>query len=187
MRQEWQAATPSKPAVTALRRAWPRALERPTRLSLDYFSSLVGRRPRLRLPYFGSTPAKVPRQNFYGFKSDYMRMDTESDVHGRTRLRRCHHRSQSAAVRQLQSKFPLQRAADLRSIPLTTPLSAVNVTRNVNSGNSQDSMLWDQADATFRFDTWGVGTRPRRWRRGRGRERATPESTTARVFRPRRF
>ena len=39
------------------------------------------------------------------------------------------------------------------AIPLTTPLSAVLVTRNVNSGIGVQTMLWDQADATVHFDT----------------------------------
>src|SRR5258708_29295953 len=42
------------------------------------------------------------------------------------------------------------------TIPLTTPLSAVTVTRNANAGRSVDSMLWDQLNMTIRWSIAGV-------------------------------
>jgi len=42
------------------------------------------------------------------------------------------------------------------TVPLTTPLSSVSVTRNVNAGNSVDTMLWDQLFGTARFQTGAV-------------------------------
>jgi catecholate siderophore receptor len=126
----------------------------PTRLTLSYFHQSADDIPDYGLPYFGSTPADVPRQNFYGFTSDYMKTGAdiataklENDlVDGftlRNQLRYAYY------TEDFRFTEPLISA----SIPLTTPLSSVLVTRNTNTGNGIQTMLWDQADATVRFDT----------------------------------
>ena len=126
----------------------------PTRLTLSYFHQSADDVPDYGLPYFGSTPAQVPRQNFYGFKSDYMKTGTDivtakvehdlmDGVTLRNQLRYAYY------TEDFRFTEPLISA----SIPLTTPLSSVLVTRNVNSGTGIQTMLWDQADATVHFDT----------------------------------
>src|SRR5262249_47549214 len=48
----------------------------PTRVTLAYFYQRNDDIPDYGLPYFGTVPAAVPQQNFYGFRSDFMRTDT---------------------------------------------------------------------------------------------------------------
>jgi catecholate siderophore receptor len=126
----------------------------PTRLTASYFHQSADDVPDYGLPYFGSRPAEVPRQNFYGFTSDFMKTgadiatvkiehDVSEAITLRDQLRYAYY------TRNFRFTEPLISAA----IPLTTPLSQVTVTRNVNSGNSTETMLWDQADGTVHFDT----------------------------------
>ena len=126
----------------------------PTRLIFSYFHQSADDVPDYGLPYFGTTPARVPRQSFYGFTSDYMKTgadiatitaehDLLDGVTFRNQLRYAYY------TENFRFTEPLISAA----IPLTTPLSAVTVTRNVNTGNGIQTMLWDQADATVHFAT----------------------------------
>lgn len=126
----------------------------PTRLTISYYHLNADDIPDYGLPYLGSTPAPVPRQNFYGFTSDYMKTETDigtvtvdhdfaNGITGRNQLRYAYY------TENFRFTEPLIAA----SIPATTPLSQVTVTRNVNSGNGIQTMLWDQADATVHFDT----------------------------------
>jgi len=129
----------------------------PTRLTAAYFHQTNDDIPDYGLPYFGTQVADVPRSNFYGFKSDYMR--TTGDV---ATLKFDHDFSERITLTNLLRDASYTR--DLRfsepliaaSVPLTTPLSAVNVTRNVNTGDGRETMLWDQLTATFRFATGTV-------------------------------
>lgn len=127
----------------------------PTRLTLTYFHQYNDDIPDYGLPYFGTTPAPVARSNFYGFKSDYLRTRTdiasfrvEHDFSDRITLE--NQLRYADYARNFRFTEPLIAA----TIPLSTPLTAVNVTRNVNSGSSDDTMLWDQFFGTVR---WGLG------------------------------
>jgi len=147
----------------------------PTRLTVAYFHQYNDDTPDYGLPYFGPLPAAVPRNNFYGFRSDYIR--TRTDV---ATLKLEHDFSDNFTVqnqaryasyaRTLRFTEPLLAA----SIPLTTALSAVNVTRNVNTGNSVDSTLWDQLFATIRWQLAGIENISVVGVEG-GHERATPQ------------
>jgi catecholate siderophore receptor len=126
----------------------------PTRLTFSYFHQSADDVPDYGLPYFGTQPADVPRQNFYGFKSDYMKTGTdiatakvEHDLNGAITLRN------QLRYAYYTQNFRFTEPLIATTIPLTTPLSSVNVTRNVNSGLGQQTMLWDQADATVHFAT----------------------------------
>jgi catecholate siderophore receptor len=126
----------------------------PTRLTVSYFHQSADDVPDYGLPYFGVTPAKVPRQNFYGFKSDYLKTDTdiatvkvEHDLMEGVTLRN------QLRYAYYNENFRFTEPLIAASIPLTTPLSSVMVTRNVNSGIASQTMLWDQADGTVHFDT----------------------------------
>jgi catecholate siderophore receptor len=128
-----------------------------TRVTLAYYHQYNDDIPDYGLPYFGTTPAAVPQENYYGFRSDFMK--TRTDI---ASFKLDHDFSDAFTVenqlryasygRDFRFSEPLLAA----TIPLTTPLSAVNVTRNVNAGNSLDTMLWDQLFATIRFQTGAV-------------------------------
>jgi catecholate siderophore receptor len=126
----------------------------PTRLTLSYFHQTSDDVPDYGLPYFGQTPATVSRQNFYGFTSDFMKTGTDIET-----LKAEHDVMDGITIRnQLRyayytRNFRFTEPLISSSIPTTTPLSSVNVTRNVNSGHSTETMVWDQADETIHFGT----------------------------------
>ena len=147
----------------------------PTRLTVAYLHQYNDDTPDYGLPYLGTLPAPVPRNNFYGFRSDYIR--TRTDV----ATIKLEHDFAAGFTIQNQARYA-SYARDLRftepliatTIPLTTPLSAVNVTRNVNTGNSVDSILWDQLFATIRWQLAGIENISVIGVEG-GHERATPQ------------
>jgi catecholate siderophore receptor len=147
----------------------------PTRLTLAYFHQYNDDIPDYGLPYFGTHPAPVPRNNFYGFRSDYMR--TRTDI---ATIKVDHDFSDNFTIEN-QVRYA-SYARDFRfteplisnTIPLTTPLDLVKVTRNVNTGQSVDTMLWDQLFATIHWDLAGVENISVIGVEG-GHERATPQ------------
>src|SRR5262249_39937605 len=128
-----------------------------TRLTLSYLHESADDVPDYGIPYLGSQVVKVPRQNFYGFKSDYLKTDTDIAT-----LTAEHDFSPDLTVKnQLRyaaysQNFRFTEPLIATTVPVTTPLSAINVTRNVNSGINTQTMLWDQLDATFHFDTGSI-------------------------------
>jgi catecholate siderophore receptor len=147
----------------------------PTRLTVAYFRQYNDDIPDYGLPYFGSTPAQVPRDNYYGFRDDYMH--TLTDV----ATIKLEHDFSDAITIENQSRYA-RYSRDFRftepltaaTIPITTPLSAVTVTRNTNTGRSVDSMLWDQLNVRIRWSIAGVDNISVIGVEG-GHERATPE------------
>jgi catecholate siderophore receptor len=147
----------------------------PTRLSVASFHQYNDDIPDYGIPYFGTRPAPVPRNNFYGFRSDYMR--TRTDI---ATVELEHDFSESVTI-QNQARYA-SYARDFRfsepliatTIPLTTPLSQVKVTRNDNRGQSVDSMLWDQLFATIHWQFARVENISIVGIEG-GHERATPQ------------
>jgi catecholate siderophore receptor len=129
----------------------------PTRLTLAYLHESANDIPDYGIPYLGTQVVAVPRQNFYGFKSDYLKtgtdivtLTTEHDfMPGLTLTNKLRYAAYSQNFRFSE---PLIAA----SVPVTTPLSAVTVTRNVNSGINTQSMLWDQLDGVAHFDTGSI-------------------------------
>jgi catecholate siderophore receptor len=147
----------------------------PTRVTLSYFHQFNDDVPDYGLPYFGSTPAPVSQDNFYGFRSDFFRTRTdvtsftvEHDVSDAVTIE---NRARYASyARDFRFSEPLISA----TIPLTTPLSAVNVTRNVNSGNSVDTMAWDQLFVRARWQLGDIDNTSLVGVEG-GHEKAAPE------------
>ncbi|HXS05863.1 MAG TPA: TonB-dependent siderophore receptor [Rhizomicrobium sp.] len=129
----------------------------PTRLTVAYLHESADDVPDYGIPYLGSHVVKVPRQNFYGFKSDYLKTDTDIAT-----LTAEHDFSEDVAIKnQLRyaaysQNFRFTEPLIAATVPVTTPLSAINVTRNVNSGINTQTMLWDQMDATVHFDTGSI-------------------------------
>ena len=129
----------------------------PTRLTLAYFRQYNDDIPDYGLPYLGTQPAQVPRENYYGFRDDYMHTLTDIVTF------KIEHDFSDTVTIQNQTRYA-SYSRDFRftepliaaSIPPTTPLSAVTVTRNSNTGRSDDSMLWDQLNVTIRWSIAGI-------------------------------
>jgi catecholate siderophore receptor len=128
----------------------------PTRLTGSYFHQTADDVPDYGLPWFGTTPAPVPRENFYGFTSDYLR--TSADI---ATVRVEHDITPNVIVRdQLRYGYytrDFRISEPITSAPVTTPLENVMVARNIWSGNSVETVLWNQFDTTFMFETFGIG------------------------------
>jgi catecholate siderophore receptor len=124
----------------------------PTRLTAAYFRQSADDVPDYGVPWFGSEPAPVRRQNFYGFTSDFLKTSTDvatikaehdfsAKAYVRNQLRYAHY------TRDFRITEPIITA------PVGTPLSAIDVSRNMWTGDSVETMIWDQADVTAHFDT----------------------------------
>src|SRR6185295_9209446 len=124
----------------------------PTRLTAAYFHQSAEDIPDYGLPWFGSAPAAVPRKNFYGFDSDWL--DTTADV-GTIKVE---HDLNSRLILHNQLRYgyytrDFRISEPIITDPVGTPLSSINVSRNIWTGDSVESVLWDQADVTAHFDT----------------------------------
>jgi catecholate siderophore receptor len=147
----------------------------PTRVTLAYFRQYNDDIPDYGLPYLGTAPALVPRDNYYGFRNDYMHTLTdvatfkvEHDVSDAITIQN------TARYARYSRDFRFTEPLIAATVPATTPLAAVTVTRNDNTGRSVDSMLWDQLTMTAR---WSIGIIDNVTVAGveGGHERATPE------------
>jgi catecholate siderophore receptor len=147
----------------------------PTRLTLAYFHQYNDDIPDYGIPYFGSLPAAVPRNNYYGFRDDFLR--TRTDV---ATIKLEHEFSDDFTIQNTARyasygrNFRFTEPLIATTVPLTTPLSAVNVTRNDNTGQSVDSLLWEQLFATIRWHLAGIENTSVIGVEG-GHERATPQ------------
>ena len=147
----------------------------PTRLTLSYFHQYNDDIPDYGIPYLGTLPAPVPRENYYGFRDD--RMKTRTDV-GTIKLE--HDFSDSFTVENLARyasyarNFRFSEPLIAATVPATTPPSKVTVSRNDNTGQSVDSMLWDQLFATIHWTVAGLQNVSIFGVEG-GHERATPQ------------
>jgi catecholate siderophore receptor len=127
----------------------------PTRLIFSYFDQTANDTPDYGVPWFGTVPAPVPRQNFYGFSSDFLKTGTdvgtlkiEHDLMPGVTLRN--------TVRYANYTRSFRISEPLIAAPVGTPLSAVNVSFNIWSGKSTETLAWDQAEAVTHFDTIGL-------------------------------
>ena len=147
----------------------------PTRLTLAYFRQYNDDIPDYGLPYLGTQPAQVPRDNYYGFRDDFLHTLTDVATF------KVEHDFSDAVTIQNQARYA-RYSRDFRftepliaaTVPVTTPLTAVTVTRNDNTGRSVDSMLWDQLNMTIRWSIGGIDNISVVGIEG-GHERATPE------------
>jgi catecholate siderophore receptor len=117
----------------------------PTRLTVAYYHQYNDDIPDYGIPYFGVRPAAVPRDNYYGFRNDFMK--TRTDI-GSIKLE--HDLSASFTLQNTvryasySRDFRFSEPLIATAVPLSTPATAVRVTRNDNTGSSVDTMLWDQ-------------------------------------------
>ena len=124
----------------------------PTRLLVSYFDQTADDVPDYGVPWLGTLPAPVPRQNFYGFKSDFLKTGTdigtiriEHDVNADLTLRN--------VARYAYYTREFRISEPIISAPAGTPLSDIPVNLNIWSGTGVETMAWDQAQATAEFGT----------------------------------
>ena len=123
-----------------------------TRIVFSYFDQTADDVPDYGIPWLGTAPAPVARQNFYGYTSDFLKTGTDIAtlridrdvspgiiVHNSTRY--------AYYTRKFRISEPIISA------PAGMPLSSIAVNLNIWSGNSIETMAWDQAEADVRFAT----------------------------------
>lgn len=127
----------------------------PTRFTLSLFHQTENDVPDYGIPWFAGSPAPVARSNFYGFKSDFLNTeanivtaklehDFSDTIQVRTQLRYADY------TRDFRISEPI---VPTTYTPAASPLSTIAINRNEWIGNSEETMLQDQTDATFRFET----------------------------------
>ncbi|HEX4263178.1 MAG TPA: TonB-dependent siderophore receptor [Verrucomicrobiae bacterium] len=126
----------------------------PTTLTLSYLHQSEDDIPDYGIPWlkFNGNPAPVDRSNFYGFKSDYLRTDVDMVT------AKLEHTFNEFIQIQNQARF----ANYCRDFRITEPQVAntnaappdtLSVVRNQLAGQSTETYLWDQMDATVEFKT----------------------------------
>ncbi len=127
-----------------------------TRWNFNYMHQTADDVPDYGVPWLFNGAAPVNRNNFYGFKSDYLR--TYDDI---VTARVEHDLTPHITIRN-QARFA-NYVRDVRitepqilTPTLATPLSALMVNRHEIAVNSTESYLDDQLDMTARFKTAGI-------------------------------
>ncbi len=129
----------------------------PTRVTLSYLHLNADDIPDYGIPWLFNGPAPVNRRNYYGLENgNYLRTyddigtakvehDFNSKITVRNQLRYANY------ARNVLITEPRVNAA-----PLSTPLSALTVTRNQLASNSAETFLDEQLDMTAHFETSGI-------------------------------
>jgi catecholate siderophore receptor len=126
----------------------------PTTFTLSYLHQSEDDIPDYGLPWlkFNGRPAPVARENFYGFKSDYLRTDVdmvtaklEHTVNEYLQLRN------QARFANYTRDFRITEPQVTNTV--AAPLDTLNAVRNQLAGRSTETFLWDQFDATAEFNT----------------------------------
>lgn len=124
----------------------------PTRLTVSYLDQSASDVPDYGVPWLGTRPAPVARDSFYGYSDDSLKTGThvgtlhvEHDITPDITLR------ETARYAYYTRKFRLSEP--IISQPATTPLDEVNVGFNMWSGDSVETMAWNQTDAVANFPT----------------------------------
>jgi catecholate siderophore receptor len=132
-------------------------LDGPTHFTLSYLHQSTDDVPDYGLPWLNGVPAPVPRHNFYGFESDYL--ETDADI---LTAEVTHAASASRTLRGQLRDARYQRESRLTepliaaNVPPTTPPANITVTRNVFTGQSEETMAQAQGDITLRFGSGAV-------------------------------
>jgi catecholate siderophore receptor len=127
-----------------------------TRWNFSYFHQNADDIPDYGLPWLFNGPAPVNRNNFYGFRSDYLK--TYDDI-GTARVE--HDFTQNITLRNQVRYADYERDVRITepqvlTPALSTPLSALTVNRNMIAVVSSETYLVDQLDLTARFKTFGL-------------------------------
>jgi catecholate siderophore receptor len=129
----------------------------PTRLTVAYLHESEADTPDYGVPWLLNTPAPVPRNNYYGFRDDYLNtgvdvatVKLEHDFSDDLNLR------EQARFANYSREFRITEP-QLTNTSFTTPLSQSYVTRNELGGHSDEGYLWDQIDFKAHQDFGWVG------------------------------
>lgn len=127
-----------------------------TRWNFSYFHQTADDIPDYGIPWLFNGPAPVNRNNYYGFRSDYLK--TNDDI-GTARVE--HDFSPSITLREQFRYANYERDVRITepqvlNPSLSTPISALNVNRNPIAVKSDETYLVDQVDLTARFKTKGL-------------------------------
>lgn len=138
-------------------------LNKPTRLTLNYFHVQEDDIPDYGIPWFFDQPARVDRRNYYGFR-DGNHLRTKADV-GTARVE--HSLSSSTSLRNQFRYANYNRDVRISEaqIPTAQPggpltpgssLESLVVNRRQIAVNSDESFAQNQFDVTTRFATGGL-------------------------------
>jgi len=144
-------------------------LDTATRVVFSYFHQSEDDTPDYGIPWLFAGPAPVARHNYYGFREanflrtndDILTAKVEHDLSPGVTLRnvlRYSNEMRDAQITEPQTiTCPVPPAAPTPNCATeATPLSAIVVNRNQINAHSVESMLDDQLDATFRFETGAI-------------------------------
>jgi len=126
----------------------------PTRLTLSYLHQAEDDIPDYGIPWYFNGPAPVARNNYYGFKDDYLKTDVDiitakvehdfnDDITVRNQVRYANY----------DRDFRITEPKLASGTTPSTPLDSVMVSRNELGGFSTETFLWDQLDLTAKFKT----------------------------------
>ncbi|HVZ27197.1 MAG TPA: TonB-dependent siderophore receptor [Rhizomicrobium sp.] len=128
----------------------------PTRLAASYLHESANDTPDYGIPWYFGRPAPVKYSNFYGYDSDYLK--TEVNV---LTLKAEHDFSDDVTLRntlrlgQYGRDFRVSEGVLAPGTTLSTPLSAVQVARNIWQGKSTETLAYDQVELSAQFDALG--------------------------------
>ncbi len=133
-----------------------------SRLKLGYFHLNENDIPDYGIAWYFNRPAPVARSNYYGFREgNYLRtavdmgtLRAERDLAGWATVREKLRYSRSE--RNARITEPQLNNASAGAITPSTPLDQIQVNRNQIAVYSNETLLWDQLDATVRIDTFGI-------------------------------
>ncbi|HEY4056788.1 MAG TPA: TonB-dependent receptor, partial [Kofleriaceae bacterium] len=127
----------------------------PTRLTASYFEQSASDVPDYGIPWVGTRPADVPRNTFYGFSSDSLKTDAhvatvklEHDVTDAITVR------DTARYAHYARNFRISEPVITQ--PVSTPLDQQMVGFNEWSGDSTETMAWNQLEGVAHFATGPV-------------------------------
>jgi len=125
----------------------------PSRVEFSYFHQQENDIPDYGIPWLLNGAAPVARDNFYGFRDDFLRTDVNVGT-----VKAEHDFSDAITLRDqvryanYTRDFRITEPDITNALPIP-PLSDVSVERNEIGGHSSETMLWDQLDARAQFDT----------------------------------
>jgi len=134
-----------------------------TRVVFSYFHQSESDTPDYGIPWLLNGPAPVARNNYYGFRDanflrtndDIFTAKVEHDLNHGITLRNVVRYAYEARNAQITEPVVTECVTSnvAGCVTPSTPLSAIQITRNQLNVDSVETMLDDQADVTFRFNT----------------------------------